>query len=179
MAKVTGPLMSMSASGAFAKSMVFAANKGRNIVRQLVTPANPKTSAQIAVRNKLRVAAAIQKVINRTTQQATAVAMRDEVALRNKAPSGQTWNATVTAEVVGALGAKYTAATTAYAGVTANDWNTAALALATPYAALTMPNPSGSGTVTVTAGEQFFRHVYALYTAGVINTPPSTPPTYA
>lgn len=179
MAKVTGPLMSMSASGAFAKSMVFAANKGRNIVRQLVTPANPKTSAQIAVRNKLRVAAAIQKVINRTTQQATAVAMRDEVALRNKAPSGQTWNATVTAEVVGALGAKYTAATTAYAGVTANDWNTAALALSVPYAPLVMPNPSGSGTVTVSAGEQFFRHQHALYTAGVLTSAPTTPPTYA
>lgn len=179
MAKVTSPLMSLSASGSFGGAMVFAANKGRNIVRQLVTPANPRTSGQVTVRNKLRVAAAIQKVINRTMTMHSGLSVRDEVALRNYAPSGQTWNATVTAEVVGSLGAKYSAATTAYGSVNANDWNTAALALSVPYAPLVMPNPSGSGTVTVSAGEQFFRHQHALYTAGVLTSAPTTPPTYA
>ena len=38
MAKVSGPLMSVSASGAFASSMVFATWKGRAYVRQLVVP---------------------------------------------------------------------------------------------------------------------------------------------
>lgn len=50
MAKVTGPLMSMSASGSLANAITFGNNKGRNIVRVKVTPANPQTDAQIGVR---------------------------------------------------------------------------------------------------------------------------------
>lgn len=50
MAKVTGPLHSDSASGKFAKSMVFASWKGIPTVRQLVTPANPRSTTQVAVR---------------------------------------------------------------------------------------------------------------------------------
>lgn len=46
MAKVTGPLYSMSASGSIAKSMVFFPWKGVNAVRAWVTPANPMTSGQ-------------------------------------------------------------------------------------------------------------------------------------
>jgi hypothetical protein len=173
------PLMSGSASGSFAKAMVFSTNKGRNIVRQLVTPANPNTPAQRLVRNKLAVAAAIMAVINRTTLIRTGSTVRDEVGLRNYAPSGQTWNATVSAEVIGPYGAKFTAAGTAYAAQTAADWQTAALALAVPYANLSLPNPSGMGTVSVTAGEQFFRHQYALYTTGVLTSAPTVPVAYA
>lgn len=179
MAKVTGPLMSMSASGKFGGAMVFAVNKGRNIVRQLVTPANPKTVGQLAVRNKLSVAAAIQKVINRTLTISALLTVRDEVALRNYAPSGETWNAGVTREVVGTGGAKYSAATTAYAIVTASAWQTAALALSKPYADLVLRDTDNVGTITVTAGEQFFRHQYALFTAGILNAAPTTPPAYA
>lgn len=50
MARVTGPLMSVSASGKFAGSMVFTTWKGRPVVRQLVTPANPKSAKQLGVR---------------------------------------------------------------------------------------------------------------------------------
>jgi len=50
MVKVVGPLMSMDASGSLAKSMVFSKWKGRNYVRQLVTPSNPKTGGQVGVR---------------------------------------------------------------------------------------------------------------------------------
>lgn len=46
MAKVTGPLMSMSASGKIANSIVFAAWKGVNYVRQYVIPSNPQSSGQ-------------------------------------------------------------------------------------------------------------------------------------
>lgn len=179
MAKVTAPLMSMSASGKFGGAMVFATNKGRNVVRQLVTPANPRTSSQIAVRNKLAVAAAIQKQANRATEVHASLTIRDEMAYRAAAPSGQTWNATVTAQVIGAGSAKYAAAGTAYAAANAGNWNTAALALGQPFAALSLPNPAGGANVTVSAGEQYFRAQYALYTAGILSTAPSTPPTYA
>jgi len=46
MAKVTGPLMSMSASGKIADSIVFAMRKGQAVVRQFIIPANPQTSSQ-------------------------------------------------------------------------------------------------------------------------------------
>lgn len=51
MAKVTAPLMSMSASGQFGKTMVFQKNGN---VRKYVKPANPQTDDQMAVRNRLK-----------------------------------------------------------------------------------------------------------------------------
>ena len=50
MAKVTGPLMSMSATGKVGDALVFFGWKGRNVVRQWLKPSNPKTSAQGDVR---------------------------------------------------------------------------------------------------------------------------------
>lgn len=46
MAKVTGPLMSMSASGKLADAIVFFTWKGNNVVRQWLSPANPQSSTQ-------------------------------------------------------------------------------------------------------------------------------------
>lgn len=46
MAKVTGPLMSMTASGKIADSIVFAAWKGVAYVRQFVIPSNPQSAGQ-------------------------------------------------------------------------------------------------------------------------------------
>lgn len=50
MARVTGPLHSDTASGSFAKSMVFSSWKGRAYVRELVIPKNPKSAKQQGVR---------------------------------------------------------------------------------------------------------------------------------
>lgn len=50
MALVTGPLLSLDASGSVAGSLVFAKWKGRPYVRQLVTPSNPKSANQRATR---------------------------------------------------------------------------------------------------------------------------------
>jgi len=46
MAKVTGPLMSISASGKIADSIVFFAWKGLNVVRQWIVPANKMSADQ-------------------------------------------------------------------------------------------------------------------------------------
>jgi len=46
MAKVTGPLYSMSASGKIADAMVFFGWKGTNVVRQWLKPANPQSAGQ-------------------------------------------------------------------------------------------------------------------------------------
>ena len=50
-AKLDGPLMSMGASGSIGGILTFGSNKGRNFVRQLVIPANPKSAAQQGVRS--------------------------------------------------------------------------------------------------------------------------------
>jgi hypothetical protein len=50
MAKVTGPLFSLSASGKIANTLVYMKWKGLNDVRAYVIPANPNTAAQIAQR---------------------------------------------------------------------------------------------------------------------------------
>ena len=50
MAKIRGPLHSDSASGKFADALVFATNKGVAYCRQLVTPKNPKSDGQVAIR---------------------------------------------------------------------------------------------------------------------------------
>jgi len=46
MAKVTGPLMSLSASGKIANTIVFAGWKGVQYARQYVIPANPQSEGQ-------------------------------------------------------------------------------------------------------------------------------------
>lgn len=50
MAKVTGPLFSVSASGKIADAIVFFAWKGRHVVRQWLKPANPQTQDQGDIR---------------------------------------------------------------------------------------------------------------------------------
>lgn len=50
MAKVVGPLYSMSASGKIANAMVFFGWKGKNVVRKWLKPSNPKSGAQGDVR---------------------------------------------------------------------------------------------------------------------------------
>lgn len=50
MARVTGPLMSIDASGSLAGSIVFAKWRGRNYVRRHAVPSNPRTPAQLAAR---------------------------------------------------------------------------------------------------------------------------------
>jgi hypothetical protein len=50
MVKVAGPALSLDASGSIAGSMVFSKWKGRNYVRSLVTPANPKSGPQTGLR---------------------------------------------------------------------------------------------------------------------------------
>ena len=61
MALVSGPMMSVDASGKFAKSMVFSKWKGRNYVRQLVTPLNPRSAKQTGVRTMLGFLASMWK----------------------------------------------------------------------------------------------------------------------
>jgi len=50
MTRLTGPVMSLSASGALADTLVFSQWKGRFYARLLVTPYNPKSNYQTGIR---------------------------------------------------------------------------------------------------------------------------------
>jgi len=54
MVKVSGPAMSFDASGKLGGSIVFSKWKGRNYVRSLVKPANPKSVKQVSVRAMMK-----------------------------------------------------------------------------------------------------------------------------
>lgn len=54
MAKVTGPLMSLDASGSVAKTMTFSKWKGINYVRQCVIPTYSNTTLQASVRDLMK-----------------------------------------------------------------------------------------------------------------------------
>ena len=56
MAKVTGPLLSIDASGKIGDSIVFTRWRGTKVVRQYVIPANPNTAAQQVQRNFMALA---------------------------------------------------------------------------------------------------------------------------
>lgn len=54
MAVVSAPLMSLGATGKIGGAIVFSSWKGRPVVRQLVTPANPNSAKQMARRAMMR-----------------------------------------------------------------------------------------------------------------------------
>jgi len=58
MAKLSGPLFSLTASGAIAKTLVYFGWKGLKVARQYVVPSNPKTAAQTTQRGFLTEAVA-------------------------------------------------------------------------------------------------------------------------
>ncbi|MEE9602713.1 MAG: DUF6266 family protein [Thermoguttaceae bacterium] len=59
MARVTGPAMSLDASGTIAGTLVFSKWKGRNYIRERVIPANPKSGGQVGVRSMFKFLAQI------------------------------------------------------------------------------------------------------------------------
>lgn len=54
MVKVNAPAMSLDASGSLAGALVFSKWKGRNYIRQHVTPANPKSGPQVGIRAMMK-----------------------------------------------------------------------------------------------------------------------------
>jgi hypothetical protein len=92
MAKVTGPLMSLSASGKIGDAIVFFPWKGVNAVRQWLKPTQPNSTLQGYVRAALY---AIGKFIKQIASISGGDAVDSKVYSLNtaKAPAGVNWNA--------------------------------------------------------------------------------------
>lgn len=183
MAKCTGPLFSMDASGGFGGSLVFGKWKGRNTVRQLVTPANPNSADQESARNAVRVVGAAQRFANLATVKGDGRSMTDKEALQAVAPSGQAWNGYLSKSMIGAGALNYAAAKTAWDALNSTakgNWTTAAGALTPAIGSVYQTTAGGAAGTAMTAGEAYFHYQYGLYVAGVASAAPTaTPPTYA
>lgn len=174
--------MSLDARGKFAGALVFSGWKGRPTVRQLVTPANPKSANQAASRNRVRVAAAGQHWANLSTLKGGGRVITDKEALIAAAPAGQAWNGTLNKAIIGLGDVNYTAATTAYNALTAGQktaWDTAAAALTPAIGAVAQATAGGGTGTPMPAGEVWFHYQYGLYVLGIASAPSGTPPTYA
>lgn len=182
MAKVSGPLFSMEASGSYGGAITFAKWKGRQYSRQLVIPANPHSADQETARNRLRVTGAIQAWANTTALVLSGQTDTDKVRITAITPGGFAWNGYLVDKAIGAGGLVYTAARAAWTALQAGEktaWGVAAAAL-TPAIADVYQTVAGGGAGTaMNKGEVFFIYMYALSQMGLTNTPGATPPTYA
>lgn len=175
--------MSMSASGAFGGTLVFANRLGQNVVRELVTPSNPRSSGQTAARNAQRVAAACQKEANALLLNGEARTLTDKEEIQAITPSGRRWNDYFVQAILGVGRVNYTAAGVAYAALSApqkSAWDVAAAALtpAMPAVAQKVALTNADGTAIV-AGQAWFYYQYGLYILGIASLPGAVPPTYA
>ena len=183
MAKVTGPLMSMEASGAFGGALVFGKWKGRPTVRQLVTPSNPQSANQTISRNRVRATGAAQRQVRLSTQVKSGETLTEKALLMAAAPSGYAWNGHLTDSMIGSGGLTYTAAQTAWAALTAPQktaWDTAAAARLPAFQAVTQATAGGGTGTAMTAGQVYFHQQYGMFAAGIYSAAPTaTPPTFA
>ena len=184
MAKVTGPLMSMQASGAFAGTLVFANRIGKNVVRQLVTPSNPRAAGQTTARNAQRVAAACQSLMNRLTTHGGGRSVTDKAAMAAICPSGQRWNSFFVKNIIGAGALNYAEAQAAYAATSSGNkttWDAAAAALTPAMSAVNQTVAITNAAATpISDGNAWYIYQYGLYKAGITTAPVAgTPPTYA
>ena len=91
MAKVTGPLMSLDASGTVAKTATFSKWKGRNYVRQRVIPLNPQAAGQVSTRGFLGILAKAASAVLTKAKDVSLVGSQFFQDAVSGAPSGQSW----------------------------------------------------------------------------------------
>lgn len=96
MAKLKAPLLSLGASGAIGKALVFFPWKGIDAVREYVVPSNPKTTAQNTQRDYLRKAvAAIHEAQGHATHPMAPVDITAYGLLGSTYPTPRTWFNTI------------------------------------------------------------------------------------
>ena len=147
-AKVTSPLLSISATGSIGRTLVFFSHLGRNVVRALVIPRNPMTASQGDSRLLLGAIGASSSgvLINGMYQ----------TDYRSVVPAGQTWVSYLVRQTIARYGTGNTgvaAIVAAVAGSTPSNWETAATGIG--LADLTI-NYATSGSQTLTAGAQLY-----------------------
>ena len=181
MARVTGPLMSMEASGTIGKTLTFANWVGRQYVRRWTRPSNPQTLEQMRQRNAFSVIGVGVSQANNCLQDNSSTSKTDEQAFREKTPSGMRWNGYIQKVLTGTNAAGYRAAKLAWDSLLGQAaWETTANGLTPPVPLAPQYLEGGASTDAASPGEVLFIMNYGLYLIGARTTAPgSTPPTYA
>lgn len=91
MAKVTGPLLSLDASGSVANTITFSKWKGINYLRQRVVPSNPKTAGQKTARSIFGVLAKAAHSVLTSYADSLGAGSAFFQDARDAAPSGNSW----------------------------------------------------------------------------------------
>jgi hypothetical protein len=114
MAKVTGPLMSLDASGTVGNTTTFSKWKGRNYVRLRVTPMNTKTDAQAIVRTYLGAFGQALSAVLTKAKDTLHVGSAFWAAAVSFAPAGQSWISYASRTILGTNFGNIEAVVTAY-----------------------------------------------------------------
>lgn len=115
--KLTGPGMSLDASGTFGKTLVFSKWKGKNYGRLRVTPMNPKTDSMAQTRTYLgALGQALSSILTRAKDM-THVGSAFWAAAVSYAPAGQSWISYAMKTILGTNFGNISAAITAYTAV--------------------------------------------------------------
>jgi len=181
MARVSGPLFSVSASGAYAGTLVFASWRGRQYVRELVTPSNPRTIGQETARNRMRVTGAAQRWVNANMQIHAGLTLTDKTEIVAVTPSQYAWNGYLVDQMIGTGGINMTAADAIWAGLSGAEqtaWDNAANGLTTLMPAVAQTIAGGAAGTPKSSGQVFLNYQYGLFVIGLVAIPTAVPPVY-
>lgn len=148
MSKVVAPLGSFSASGKIGKSLVFFSHLGRNVVRGLVTPANPKSETQGDQR-------LLMAGLARPTR-AVVFGNAFLTALSTVTPSGQTWVSAYLKAAMQRYGTGTTGVAALKAATAAHDETAEFEAQASALGLVTARISYAEESLGITPGEQLF-----------------------
>lgn len=162
MAKVTGPFLSLTASGSMGGALTASMWRGIQTMRIKSNPSNPKTLTQMSTRAAFAAGGKITKKTDRVGDVC--------VYLKSKTPSQQSWASYFTSEVLGTNLVNFDAAKAAYALV----GNAAIKAIfddAATQAGIESVDLDGTANTQISAGNV----LWAAYAASYRLTDPNAP----
>jgi len=182
MAKATGPLFSLEASGTIGKTVTYSRWKGRPYVRARVIPLNPFDPDQVIARNRIRCTGPAQFWANHTADVLDNETLTDEARIRLITPDGYAWNGFLVDKMIGEGAVDYDAAAAIWTGLASGEktaWDVAAAGLTPPIDQVAQGKAGGGFDTPLRAGDVFLHYMYGLYKMALYTLPDATPPVYA
>lgn len=182
MAKVTGPLMSLEASGTIGNALTFSRWVGRPYVRRYTVPGNPQTLGQETHRNRFSAVGTITTWASRNQQLFGLNTVDDQALIKAKTPADQRWNGYLLRVMTSGNGAQFEAAKADWEGAMLSNqasWETAATTLVPPMPSAAQRGTLGVSTPAATPGFLLFLLHWGFFQMGIQGAKPdATPPTY-
>jgi hypothetical protein len=182
MAKTTGPLFSLEASGTLGKTVTYSHWKGRPYCRRRVIPLNPYEADQVRARNLIRCMAIGQFWANHTALILDGETEIDKTRIKAATPDGFAWNGFLVDSGIGPGAANFLAMETIWTAFSAGEktaWDDAAAALVPAIPECPVGKAGGGSDSPYSAGLVYLAYMYALYKMALYTLPTAVPPTYA